>query len=419
MEVNNVNTSSTDSVSSHNLDIDPTLKTTSKNMMPNLNWPALDSCGLQNTDSPNFQNFFNQHQNNKGSSQTVTYPRKFTRSKHAVEEAFPQNLVNRNLIPKSLLDEAYHREGEGLVCTCLLEGCNKVFKSTTGRLITNYQLRLHINNNHSGWLLSKKGMNIANAHGPNSESNNGVEQLQNYIERIKRAQIAEKEVKNEAAAVSLIDFSKIIQNSEKRKVGSDGQTDPTTSATSISPNDRNNIKWDDRPQNLLTRRASTSILSEMDQNKFREDQLIILQKATNEKLDLACSLLKGLSDNFSQLQNQTNAQSTHTTPCKKPKLDLSKHHPQPTAEQISTQNPFTDRDRLKSIHRATWITEQVCFWLEIINFSQYIDKFKGEKISGMILEYLEESDLKNLGMNTVGERVLFRYYLDALVELQG
>ena len=89
-----------------------------------------------------------------------------------MDEALPQSYVNRSLIPKYLIDEAYEKQESGMVYRCLLgDNCNKVFKSTTGRLITNYQLRLHINNYHSKWLLHKRSLPSFVPEVPGSSSN--------------------------------------------------------------------------------------------------------------------------------------------------------------------------------------------------------------------------------------------------------
>lgn len=138
---------------------------------------------------------------------------KATRGK-PVEEAFPQSLVNRSLIPKYLIDEAYQKEGDGLVYKCLLENCNKVFKSTTGRLITNYQLRLHINNYHSRWLLHKKGLPLSASNDPKSSL-----QIQHYIEQITQQQLAEKKNENSLNNLSLVNCgSNVHTNSNSNPI---------------------------------------------------------------------------------------------------------------------------------------------------------------------------------------------------------
>ncbi|XP_078092980.1 deoxynucleoside triphosphate triphosphohydrolase SAMHD1-like [Mustelus asterias] len=69
--------------------------------------------------------------------------------------------------------------------------------------------------------------------------------------------------------------------------------------------------------------------------------------------------------------------------------------------------------RLKSSY-WDWAVEDVCCFLRSQGFEKFEQCFRDEKISGTILRYLTASDLEQLGVSTLGERLKLINCIDAL-----
>uniref|UniRef100_UPI00398EAD13 deoxynucleoside triphosphate triphosphohydrolase SAMHD1-like n=1 Tax=Pristiophorus japonicus TaxID=55135 RepID=UPI00398EAD13 len=69
--------------------------------------------------------------------------------------------------------------------------------------------------------------------------------------------------------------------------------------------------------------------------------------------------------------------------------------------------------KLKSNYRD-WDVEEVCCFLRVHGFEKFEQLFRDEKLSGITLPYLTESDLEQLGVSTLGERLHLISCIDAL-----
>jgi hypothetical protein len=66
-----------------------------------------------------------------------------------------------------------------------------------------------------------------------------------------------------------------------------------------------------------------------------------------------------------------------------------------------------DFENDKYIYKAMeWDVDHVSEWLKENSFDEYIENFKFHKINGQVLYYIEKSDLKELGIDNIGVRVL-------------
>ncbi|EHB05439.1 SAM domain and HD domain-containing protein 1 [Heterocephalus glaber] len=98
-------------------------------------------------------------------------------------------------------------------------------------------------------------------------------------------------------------------------------------------------------------------------------------------------------------------------PSKRPRCDGSPRTPPNTPAG-------TDRPPVLELHpdHRTWGPEQVCSYLEHCGFSKpgLLKNFRDNKITGLLLPFLDESLLENLGVSSLGERKKLLNYIQRL-----
>uniref|UniRef100_A0A7N5KJS4 Deoxynucleoside triphosphate triphosphohydrolase SAMHD1 n=1 Tax=Ailuropoda melanoleuca TaxID=9646 RepID=A0A7N5KJS4_AILME len=102
-------------------------------------------------------------------------------------------------------------------------------------------------------------------------------------------------------------------------------------------------------------------------------------------------------------------------PFKRPRCDSSPQTPPNIRSAAAERSPGPE---LRPNHQ-TWGPEQVCCFLKRSGFSdpRLLDRFRENKITGLTLLHLNESDLESLGISTLGDRKKLHNYIQQLSEI--
>lgn len=71
------------------------------------------------------------------------------------------------------------------------------------------------------------------------------------------------------------------------------------------------------------------------------------------------------------------------------------------------------------MHVLSWDQQQVCQWVGSIGLERYARLFQEHQIVGELLPFLEDSDLKDMGIDLIGPRAKFRKEIQKLSRATG